>query len=417
MAKENQNTSILRLKKATSLIFLLIIFGQIKSQEIIQWRGNNRDGKYNESNLLKEWPDNGPELLWHFDELGAGHASAAVSDTKIYTAGTTAEGNGFVIALDHDGNEIWKTEYGKEFMDSWPGVRTTPAIFGDKLYIYSAFGKLVCMNKNNGEIIWSVNVFEDYDGRNIKWGVTENLVIHDNKIYVTVGGKDANVIALNKDDGTLVWKNKGNQEKSAYCSPTVIKHNDRHIFVTQTESSIMGFDANTGEFLWDHYQPNQYYVHANTPLYKDGMLYIVSGYGKGGVMLTLSDDGSTITELWRDSTLDNRMGGVILLDGKIYGSGDYNREWYCLDWNTGELLGSTPLFKKGNIIYADGMFYCYSEAGEVALAIPENNKFNMISKFSVPYGEMQHWAHLVIHNKKLYVRHGSSLMVYDISAN
>jgi outer membrane protein assembly factor BamB len=402
------------IKHTFTLIFFFLTIYQLHSQEVIQWRGEQRDGKYNETNLLKEWPQNGPELLWHFDELGEGHASVAVSNDRIYTAGTE-NGNGFVIALNHDGNKIWKTEYGKEFMESWPGVRSTPNIYGDNLYILSAYGRLVCMNKNNGSIIWTVNIFTDYDGRNTKWGVTENLVIHENKIYVTVGGTDANVIALNKDNGTLIWKSKGNQEKSAYCSPTVINHNGFHIFVTQTESSIMGFDANSGEFLWHHFQPNQYYVHANTPLYKDGQLLIVSGYGKGSVMLQLSDDGKSISELWRNKTLDNRMGGVILLNNKIYGSGDYNRGWYCVDWNTGKDLSNSELFTKGTIIYADNMLYCYSEGGEVALVKPENNQMKMVSKFKVPYGEKQHWAHLVIHNKKLYVRHGSSLMVYSIA--
>lgn len=399
-------------------VFILSIFFSFYSnaQEIIQWRGDNRDGKYNETGLLKEWPENGPKLLWHYDKLGEGHASAAVSDSRIYTAGTTSAGMGFVIALDHDGNELWKTEYGVEFMESWPGVRSTPNIHGDKLYIYSAFGKLVCMNKNTGDIIWSVDIFEKYDGRNITWGVTENLVVYENKVYVTAGGEDANVIALNKDNGSLIWKNKGKQEKSAYCSPTVIHHNGKAIFVTQTESFILGFDALTGEFLWSHSQPNQYYVHANTPLYHDGMLLIVSGYGKGSVMLKLSEDGKSVSEVWRNETQDNRMGGVILLDGKIYGSGDKNRYWHCVDWNTGKDLGTSRIFTKGNIIYANGMLYCYSESGEVALVKPEN-QMKMISKFRVPFGTKQHWAHLVIHNKRLYVRHGTSLMVYDIAAN
>ena len=111
------------------------------------------------------------------------------------------------------------------------------------------------------------------------------------------------------------------------------------------------------------------------------------------------------------------MGGFIVLDGKIYGSGDYNRAWYCVDWKTGKDIFSSNILTKGNIIYADGMFYCYSEGGEVGLVKPENDKFNVISKFKVPYGTAQHWAHLVIHNKKLYVRHGNSLMVYSLASN
>ncbi|PKP31903.1 MAG: alcohol dehydrogenase, partial [Bacteroidetes bacterium HGW-Bacteroidetes-17] len=69
----------------------------------------------------------------------------------------------------------------------------------------------------------------------------------------------------------------------------------------------------------------------------------------------------------------------------------------------------------GNLIMADGLLYWYGTSGEVALVEPTNNSFKIISKFKVPYGSAQHWAHLVISGKKLYVRHGNSMMVYSIS--
>ena len=182
-----------------------------------------------------------------------------------------------------------------------------------------------------------------------------------------------------------------------------------------TASSILGVDATDGKKLWSYTQTNQYAVHANTPLYKDGYLYCVSGYGKGGVMLKIAEDGNTVKKIWSDSTLDNRMGGVVVVNGRIYGSGDYNRNWFCLDWETGKELFSALLVGKGNVIYADDLLYFYGESGNIALVKPENESFKQISTFRVPYGSAQHWAHLVIHNKKLYVRHGNSLMAFDIA--
>jgi len=401
------------MKNIILLIGVYLISNHIFSQENTQWRGEKRDGIYNETELLKQWPTDGPELLWHFDELGEGHASAAVTTNIIYTAGTI-DGKGFVIALNHEGQKIWKTVYGKEWIVDWEGVRTTPLINGEKLYLISAYGVIYCMNKHNGDIIWKVDVINDYEGRNIQWGITENLVIHQDKLFCTVGGIKNNVIALNKDTGKLIWTNKGNAESSAYCSPTVIKHNNRYIFITQTANSILGFDAENGDFLWKHTQTNTYSVHANTPLYHDGQIYIVSGYGKGGVMLKISDDCNSVSELWRNEDINHKSGGFVLVDGRLYGAVDAGIEWHCIEWYTGKTLYSANLFKSGNIIYADGMLYCYSESGEVALVEPLENEFNVVNKFRVPFGEKWHWAHLVIHNKKLYVRHGSSLMVYSI---
>lgn len=402
------------MKRVIFVFSLTLIMGSLVAQEIAQWRGPSRDGKYPDTGLLKEWSETGPEMLWHYDDLGLGHGSAAVTSQGVYATGTTEEGNGFVVALNHEGAKLWQTEIGKEWMDNFEGTRSTPLVYGDKLYIMSSYGYLACMKTEDGSMVWDVDLFEDYDGINIKWGVTENLLIDGDKLFVTPGGEKDNILALNKDTGELIWSSKGNSEISAYCSPLVIDRGETRLLITQTAESILGLDAKTGEVLWTFDHPNKYSVQPNTPTYQDGKVYIVSGYGKGGVQLQISEDGKSVTELWRNATLDDRMGGVVLVDGRIYGSGD-KKSWHCLDWETGEELYKSRMFKNGNIIYADGLLYCYSEAGQVGIVDPKSNDFSLISSFDVPYGEKWHWAHLVIYDKKLYVRHGTSLMVYDIA--
>lgn len=405
------------MRKLLLIPIITLFCGFIPFQEVVQWRGANRDGIYNETGLLKQWPENGPKLLWHFDELGDGHSSATVTSKAIFTAGTV-NGMGVIFSFDLEGKLLWKKEYGKEWTESWPGVRSTPLFIDENIYLMSGYGVVVCLNAEDGNIIWSVDLMKDYDGKNIVWGVTENLLVDGNTLYCTPGGTDANVVALDRNSGRLMWKSQGKGELSAYCSPTMIKLPNNRIFVTMTAKSIIGIDASNGNLLWSHEQTNQYSVHANTPLYNDGYIYCVSGYGKGSVLLKLADDGSSVTEVWRNQALDNRMGGVVLINGKLYGAGDKSKKWFVLDWKTGKELSSSELLSKtGNTIFADGMLYCYSENGEVALVEPKADGFNLISKFKVPFGANQHWAHLVINDKKLYVRHGTSLMVYSIAAN
>ena len=396
-------------------IFLGVIFCiPLMAQDIAQWRGPNRDGIYNETGLLKKWPENGPRLIWHFDGLGEGHASAAVTADAVYTAGML-DGKGFVFAFDHKGKLLWKKEYAREWTENWNGVRATPLVFKDKIYILSSLGKLVCMNAGNGQIVWTVDVFKDYDGRNIEWGLTENLLIDGNVLFCTPGGKTANVIALDRNTGKLIWRSKGNGQKTGYCSPILVKLAKRNILVIHMEESIQGIDASNGDFLWTHEQTNTYAVHPNVPLYRDGYLYCVSGYGRGGLMLRLSEDGKKITEAWRDPKLDARLGGVVLVNGRLYGTGDNNRKLYCIDWKTGKELYSASGLAPANIIYSDGLLYLYSESGKIGLVESGADSFNVISSFRVPFGENQHWAHLVINKKKLFVRHGNALMVYDIA--
>jgi outer membrane protein assembly factor BamB len=402
------------MNRLLTLLVLGFLFNLTSSaQEIAQWRGPNRDGIYSETGLLKSWPAEGPKLLWHYDDLGEGHASAAVTKERIFTAGLI-NGIGYIIALSPDGKLLWKVPYGEDWTESWPGTRSTPLVYDGKIYFLSGFGKLVCMTADKGNKIWTLDVMKDLHGRNIKWGITENLLIDGNKLFCTVGGIDTNIVALDRNTGKLIWISKGNGEKSAYCSPMMITLPNRKILVTQTENSILGIDAADGKLLWRHDQPNKYSVHANTPLYHGGYLYCVSGYGQGGVMLKIASDGSAKQEMWRNASLDNRMGGVILLNDRIYGSDDSNKAWWCLDWKTGKEIYSEKITNKGNIICSDGMLYCYGDNGEIALVKPLPDGFKKISSFKVPYGANQHWAHPVIVNGRLYIRHGNSLMVYDI---
>jgi len=398
------------------LLIFLVIFIEINSQDISQWRGPNRNGIYTESGLLRKWPETGPKLLWHFNELGDGHSSAAITNAGIFTTGML-NGTGYVFAFNNEGKLLWKKEYGKEWGTNWDGTRSTPLIIKDKLFVMSSFGKLVCMNLTNGAVIWSTELQKQYDGRNIEWGVTENLLFDGNTLYCCPGGIEANVIALDLNTGKLLWKSKGNGEKSAYGSPLLISLSKRKIIVAMMENSIQGIDAATGKFLWKHPQPNQYSVHPNVPVFINGNLYCTSGYGQGGVMLKLSADGSSVTELWRNKSLDPRMGGVVAFDSKIFGAGDNTRKLLCIDWNSGKELYSIKQLAPSNIIANDGLLYLYSEGGIIALVEPKADSFNIISSFKVPFGTAQHWAHLVIKNKRLYVRHGNSLMVYDLTGN
>ena len=394
-------------------VMYLISVNLLWSQEQAQWRGPNRDGIYPETGLLRIWLEAGPTLLWHFDELGQGHSSAAIAGNRIYTAGVT-NGIGHIFCFSMDGKLLWNIPYGEEWTESWPGVRSTPLIKEGKLYLLSGLGKLVCRKADDGAFIWSVDITKDFDGRNIKWGYTENLAFDGNKIFCTVGGITNNVVALDKNTGKLVWSSKGKGEVSAYCSPAIIRLQNRTILVTHTENHILGLDAGNGTLLWSQEQTNQYSVHANTPLYHDGMIFCSSGYGRGGIMMQLSPDGSSVKVLWQNTSMDNRMGGYVLLNDKLYGSDDSNKGWYCLDWKTGKELGSNQITGKGNIISANGMVYCYSDKGEIVLGLPGANGITRVSNFKVPYGTDQHWAHLVISDGMLFVRHGTSLMVYNI---
>jgi outer membrane protein assembly factor BamB len=397
------------------LVFLLACcILSVSSQEISQWRGPNRNGIYPASGLLKTWPTTGPKLLWHFEGLGEGFASATVTKDHIYTAGCV-NGKGYVFCLSHEGKQVWKITYGDEWVESWNGTRSTPLYCDGKVYMISPYGKLVCLGGERGNLIWSADLMKTYGAENIQWGITENLLVDGEKLFCIVGGTKHNVIALNKDSGKLIWSSAGNGGKSAYNSPLLIKLSTRKLLVAITDKSILGMDAETGKKLWSQEFLNQYSVHPNTPIYENGYLYCFTGYGSGGLQLKLSADGSSVTQVWKNASLDPKTGGAVMLNGKIYGFGDKNKGFHVIDWKTGKELAFDKFNQKGGtIIAADGMLYTYDESGEVALVQITGTGIKKISSFKVPFGADQHWAHLVIDDGKLYVRHGNSLMAYDL---
>ena len=396
-----------------AIILFFSIWNSALGQFPTTWRGPGQSGVYNETNLLSKWPASGPEILWSFDELGLGFSSPAFANNTIYISGM--EGSvGYVYALSESGKLKWKAPYGKEWDNSYEGTRATPVVVGADLYILSGMGDLTCMRTENGKSIWKKNIFSEFDGRNIEWGINETVVIHGDKLICTPGGTRHNVIALDRHSGNLIWATKGKGERSAYCTPLLVKEGSKTLVITHTERNILGIDADSGELLWNYSHTNRYSVHPNTPLYHSGKVFCFSGYGQGGVMLELYQDGKSAGKKWTAKTMDSRMGGAVVLDGKIYGSGDNNRQWQCIDWENGKVEYTSKEIGNGVVIAADEKLYIYSQRGELAMVKPTSNSFEILSETRISVGSGQHWAHPAINNGRLYVRHGDTLIAYKI---
>lgn len=402
------------MKQRLFTITLCIFCSLLSEAQIINnWRGPLRDGVYPESGLLKSWPQNGPEMLWAFENLGSGFTSPAFANGKIYINGSE-DSIGYVYELNASGALLSKIEYGPEYTVSYPGSRTSSLIDGNLLYKTSGLGVLYCIDLTTRKVKWSKEYFKEYDGKNPRFGFTEGLLIKDNMIFCQPGGAKYNMVALNKLTGQEIWSSPAKGDLSAYCSPILFTHNNREMLVNLMAENIIALDPKTGTLLWSHPYKNNRSIHPNAPIYQNGMLYCFSGYGKGGIMLRINEAGNGVTEVWADTKLDNQMGGAVVVNGRIYGSGQNNPKWTVLDWNTGQVLGEATDPGKGNVIFADGMLYIYSEKGELALAEPTATGIKVVSKTTVTKGTEQHWAHPVIRNGVLYVRHGSALMAYKI---
>jgi len=402
-------------RSARVVAVLVVLSGGVlcEGEDWPQFRGVRRDGKTTESGLLDKWPEGGPPMLWHCEGLGSGFASVSVVDGVIYTTGMIDKA-GHLFAIKANGEVKWEKEYGPEWTGPHPGTRTTPTVDGDYLYIMSGQGRIACYKKNDGELVWKVDTLEKFGGKNIKWGIAESVLIEGDRVFCTPGGKDASIVALYKHTGQTIWTTKGLSNLSAYCSPILYNAFEKRLLFTMVQKLFVCVDSETGKVLWTIPHETKNDIAAVTVLpYCQNAVYFTS-HGTGGMKIRFPRDGSEYKELWRSEALDCLHGGVVWY-GPFYGS-DSKGNWICQQPTTGEVLFKEPLLDaKGSIICADGMLYCYSEKGTLALVEPRSKGMELVSSFKITLGEGDHWAHPAISEGVLYIRHGSVLMAFDIA--
>jgi outer membrane protein assembly factor BamB len=287
----------------------------------------------------------------------------------------------------------------------------------------SGMGQLSCINKEDGNTIWSAEVDKTFDTEYHRWGGSETPLVVDDLVVVSPGGKKASIVAYNKTSGELVWQTRPFEGTRAYASATVYEWNGHRFILAVIGTHLLALKPESGEIVWTYrwHDPEKWpqpgLIWTNTPAYHENNIFLTMGYDYPAVMLEMDSLGINVTEKFRDNTLDNHHHGVVYYDGHLYGSNWYNNKkgrWVCMKWDTGEIKYVAPWDVKGSMVMADGLLYCYNEKGNLGIVKPEPDGFEVISQFKVNKGAGPHWAHPFISDGKLLIRHGDVLMVYDI---
>lgn len=407
------------------IISILVLSACNKSVEhIAEWRGGNRSGIYNETNLLKAWPENGPALLWENNDLGSGYGSPTITNDKLFIVGTD-DSLSYLIAFDLDGNLIYKSVLGNEWVVNYPGSRCAPTIVENWIYVMTGAGDVLGMDAKTGRINWKLNMISDLHGESPLFGYSEALLVDEDKVFCCPGGIENNVVALNRYTGDVIWSCKGKGERSGYNPPKLIQTSQRKIFTTFSAYHFMGIDVENGELLWVHEQvntpegerrPGMGDTHANTVLFENNVIYYVEGDGNCAVALQLSKDGTGINQLWNNVVVDNYMGGIVKIDNFIYSCGFSGNNLVKVDAQTGAVVSLLSI-GRGALIAADNMLYYYNTKGEVHLVDYQSEEIKSVSSFYIEMGSGEHFAHPVIHNGVLYIRHGEFLGAYNINTH
>ncbi|HVX59203.1 MAG TPA: PQQ-binding-like beta-propeller repeat protein [Pirellulales bacterium] len=382
------------------------------------WRGPLRNGLSQETGLLKAWPEEGPQLLWKASGLGEGYATPSISGKLIYEMGNR-EGQEWVYALDRTkrGEQVWATAIGpvRHGGGGYPGPRSTPTVDGDRIYALGLNGDLLCCNASTGEIAWRRDLVGEFGGKVGGWGYSESVLVDGPWVICTPGGPQATILALQKKNGKPVWEAKVG-DVADYSSIIKVEISRVPQYVQFTKQGVIAVSAKNGEFLWRYDAPANGTANASTPLFADGDVFASSGYGTGGGLVRVKRRGRQFQaeEVYFTKQMKNHHGGMLLIDGYLYGSDDPG-VLTCLDYKTGELQWKDRSCGKCSLTYADGMLFCRSERGPVSLVKAAPEKFELLGRFDQPDRSAKpSWPHPVVADGRLYLRDQDVLFCYDV---
>ena len=400
----------------TLISVALIIFSsavQIAAQaggDWPQWRGPNRDGISKETGLLKQWPENGPPLAWKATGAGGGYSSFAIANGRLFTMGLRGSKE-YVVAFDvASGKEVWATPHGSAFRnDRGDGPRGTPTVDGDKVYALGGDGDLSALDAKTGRVIWTMNVLKKFGGENITWGISESPLVVGDKVLVNPGGPGASIVALNKKDGSLIWKSQSDRAGYSSGIPVQVGNTTQVVFFTNKRG--LGLDLKDGKLLWEYPRAANNVANAATPIARGNRVFISSDYGNGGGLVEIKADGSA-SEVYFTKEMRNHHSSSILIGDYLYGfsSGILT----AMRFDTGEVAWKDRSVGKGSLVYADGNLYALSENGVVGLVEATPTGYREKGRFRIQQDSLPTWTHPVIAGGRLYLRDQDTIYAYDV---
>jgi outer membrane protein assembly factor BamB len=399
-----------------------------------QWQGPDRNAISKEHGLLKEWTKDGPPLAWKINGLGGGYSAPSVAAGRIFGMSNRGDDEVIWALSEKDGKELWVTRLGPAVKQQAPqgkeGPGCTPTVDGEMLYVEGLGGSVACLQVKDGKLIWQRSLKSDFGARAPMWSYRESPLVDGDKVIYTPGGEDATLVALDKLTGKTIWKSQVPGGSGAgYASAIAIDFDGQRQYVQFTGKALVGVAASDGKFLWQYERPsNRMGINCSTPVYDDGMVFAASAYGAGGGLVKLSKDANgTIKadEVYSTRKMQNHHGGMILLDGCLYGANGGNEGGFlvCLDFKTGNVLwderdDAQHRAPKGSVALADGRLYYRTEKGTMLLIEPSSKQYIERGRFEQPDRSQQpDWAHPVIANGKLYLRDQDVLLCYDVKVH
>jgi outer membrane protein assembly factor BamB len=378
-----------------------------------QWRGPKRDGISSEHGLLKDWPAGGPPVLWRAAGAGTGYSSFSAANGRLYTLGARG-GSEYLMAYQAaTGKKLWEIVHGRRFgNDMGDGPRSTPTVDGDRLYTFGASGDLSVVEAATGKVFWKMNLLDKFGGSNIRWGLSESPLVLSDRILVSPGGRGAAIVALNKTDGSVIWKSQG--DEPGYSSAVMHEANGVREAIYFTGERALGVDIETGRLLWSYSQASNQTANIATPIVRGNHVFLSSAYGTGAALLELTPAANKVTarQVYFTRDMRNHHATSVLVGDYLYGFSDSILT--AMKFDSGQVAWRDRSVGKGSVVFADSRLYLYSEQAVVGLAEASPDGYREHGRFQITAGNAPTWSHPIVSNGTLFIRDQDNIYAFDV---
>ena len=404
------------------LLFTALLAGTITQGASLEWpqfAGPHRNFTSDVTGLANSWPASGPKKLWSRD-LGDGYSGIAVDGAVLYTMYRRGSDEVTLAAAAATGKTIWEHTENASFqsgmaMENGPGPHATPLVTAGAVYAVGILAHLVCLDKNTGKVVWSHDLWREFNGTPMDRGYSGSPIAWKNTIVMKVGGAGHALMAFNQKDGKVVWQKQ--DFVNSPSSPILIKVDGQDQLVAAMFDHVVGIDPDTGALLWKHPHSTSWGLNISLPLWTAGnTLFVSSAYNGGSVALELHVvNGKTqVKELWNTNRLRVHIGNLLRVGDTLYGSsGDFGpAPLTALDAKTGKVLWQDRSFPKATLLYADGKLIAVDEDGNLSLATVSPAGLKVLSRAELLRSNA--WTAPSLAGTTLYVRDRHTLMALDL---
>jgi len=417
--------------------------------------GPSGNSKSPETGILKEWPADGPRLIWH-KRLGTSYGAPTLSRGRLFQFDRFGDKARLYCLAAETGAPLWQYEYDTEYEDMYGynnGPRCSPVIDGDRVYAYGVDGVLLCCRVTNGELLWRVDTAKEFGVVQNFFGVGSTPVVEGDLLIAMVGGSPpesqsvgrgaldrvvpngSGIVAFDKLTGKVKYKVA--DELASYASLKLATIDGRRWCFAFARGGLVGFEPASGklDFHYPWRDKGLESVNASMPVVAGNQVFISETYGPGSSLLSVAPGKGEVVwrddERKRDRAMQTHWNTPIYLDGYLYGSSgrhEYNAELRCIDWATGKVQWSQPGMARTSLFWIDGHFLCLGEMGQLWLLKANPRKYEEVAMIDYSDAERGRrligeerpilippcWAAPVVSHGLVYLRGNNRLICLDL---